>query len=92
MDFLCGPPTLLRAPMDTWVARDLGVATVRADHYPVVAKLMWHPIPVPAATSWLVPIINRIACIDGSVAEAFRHALSLIAPQPIATPVDATRA
>ena len=92
IDFLGGPPTLLRAPMDTWVARDLDVATIRDDHYPVVVKLLWHAAPLREAVSWHTPIMNRIACVEGPAAEAFKHALSLLSLPPPSTPVDAIHA
>ena len=90
--FICGPPTLLGPPLDTWVARELDVAATRDDHFPVVAKLSWHALPYASPKSWHVPIIDRTACVEGLVAELLRHALSQILPPPASTPVDAHHA
>ena len=78
--------------MDTWVALDLDVATTRDDHYPVDVKMLWHAAPTRAAVSCHTPIMNRMACVEGQAAEAFRHALSQISLPPPSTPVDVVHA
>ena len=55
-------------------------------------QIVVHPVPSPSPKNWHVAVIDRTACAEGMVAEAFRRALSQVFPPPANTPVDAFHA
>ena len=79
------PPPWRVTPSDTWVARELDVATVRDDHSPVTAGLLWQLMPPCFPMAWPCPIIHRAACVECKAPKQFRHKLSLVASPPAGT-------
>ena len=92
IDYVCGPSSLVDYPGDAWVARELGMATARDDNFPVVAELLWQPMPPCLPMAWHCPIMHRAACVEGEAALAIQHKLALVSPPPEGNPVDAYHA
>ena len=89
LDFICGPVSSLALLEATWVARDLDVASIRDDHFPVIAQVTVHPVASIVVSYWCCSSISRPACIEGDAANPYRHALSIVVTPPVGTPVDA---
>ena len=63
IDFVCGSPRLLRNEFDTWVERELDVATFEDDHYPTVVELCWQPVAPYLPVQWHCPVVDRRALV-----------------------------
>ena len=59
IDFVCGLSWLMGFPHDTWVATNLDVATVKDDHCPTVAELLWQPLPPCSPACRHSPLVSR---------------------------------
>ena len=62
------------------------------DHFPVVAELLWQPLPPSCPVSWHTPLVSRASLKDGEAAGHFRHWLSFVPVPPEGTPVEAHHA
>jgi hypothetical protein len=43
IDYVCGDLQLLERQFDTWVDREIDVATVRDDNFPAILNILWQP-------------------------------------------------
>ena len=71
IDYVCGDLQLLERQFDTWVDREIDVATVRDDHYPAILEILWQPVGHRELAQWHSPIMDRATLKEGEAAVAF---------------------
>ena len=70
----------------------MDVATVRDDHLPHVAEVIWQPDPPHLPTQWHCPLVDRTALVEGDAAKQLRYRLSFVPTLPSGMPVNAHHA
>ena len=72
IDYVCGDLQLLERQFDTWVDREIDVATVRDDHFPALLEFLWQPVGHCELAQWHTPFMDRAALKEGEAAKAFQ--------------------